>query len=51
MFEAQNNDSIIKIRNLNKWYEAFHVLRGIDLDVANGEKIVICGPRDQASPP
>ncbi len=44
MFEAQNNDSIIKIRNLNKWYEAFHVLRGIDLDVANGEKIVICGP-------
>lgn len=44
MFEAQKNDSIIKISNLNKWYDTFHVLRGIDLEVANGEKIVICGP-------
>ena len=34
----------IRIRGLNKWYGAFHVLRNIDLDVARGEKIVICGP-------
>jgi general L-amino acid transport system ATP-binding protein len=38
------NDVIIKIRGLNKWYGDLHVLRGIDLDVANGERIVICGP-------
>ena len=29
---------------VNKWYGAFHALRDIDLDVARGEKIVICGP-------
>ena len=36
---------IIQFRKLNKWYgNAFHVLRDIDLDVARGERIVICGP-------
>lgn len=35
---------IFQIRQLNKWYGNFHVLRDIDLDVAQGEKIVICGP-------
>ena len=28
----------------NKWFGSFHVLRDIDLDVARGERIVICGP-------
>ena len=38
-------DSIIKFDKVNKWYgNAFHVLRDIDLDVARGERIVICGP-------
>ncbi|MEO0729357.1 MAG: amino acid ABC transporter ATP-binding protein [Pseudomonadota bacterium] len=32
------------MRGVNKWYGDFHVLRDIDLDVANQEKIVICGP-------
>ncbi len=35
---------IVQIRQLNKWYGNFHVLRDIDLDLAQGEKIVICGP-------
>ncbi len=35
---------IIQIRNLDKWFGDFHVLRNINLDVAQGEKIVICGP-------
>ena len=35
---------MIQIRNLNKWYGEFHVLRGIDLTVKLGDKIVICGP-------
>ncbi len=34
----------IEIRNMNKWYGQFHVLRDINLDVARKEKIVICGP-------
>jgi general L-amino acid transport system ATP-binding protein len=36
--------TIITCRNVNKWYDDFHVLRGIDLEVAKGEKIVILGP-------
>jgi len=34
----------IDIRGLNKWYGEFHVLKNIDLTVARGEKIVVCGP-------
>jgi general L-amino acid transport system ATP-binding protein len=29
---------------LNKWYGQFHVLKNVNLNVAKGEKIVICGP-------
>jgi general L-amino acid transport system ATP-binding protein len=35
---------IVGINGLNKWYGDFHVLRDINLDVAKGERIVICGP-------
>ncbi|WP_027350085.1 amino acid ABC transporter ATP-binding protein [Halotalea alkalilenta] len=35
---------MIEITRLNKWYGDFHVLRDIDLTVAKGERIVICGP-------
>jgi general L-amino acid transport system ATP-binding protein len=36
---------IISFDKVNKWYgNDFHVLRDIDLDVAKGERIVICGP-------
>jgi ABC-type polar amino acid transport system ATPase subunit len=34
----------VRIAGLHKWYGAFHALRGIDLQVARGERIVICGP-------
>jgi general L-amino acid transport system ATP-binding protein len=37
-------NSIVSIAGLNKWYGDFHVLRDINLDVAKGERIVICGP-------
>jgi general L-amino acid transport system ATP-binding protein len=39
-----SNESIVSIAGLNKWFGDFHVLRDIDLDVARGERIVICGP-------
>ncbi len=35
---------IVDIRNLNKWYEDYHALRDINLSVAPGERVVICGP-------
>ena len=37
-------NSIVNVAALNKWYGDFHVLRDINLDVAKGERIVICGP-------
>ena len=38
-------DPIVHFDKLNKWYsDSFHVLRDIDLAVAPGERIVICGP-------
>jgi general L-amino acid transport system ATP-binding protein len=35
---------IVLMQQVNKWYGEFHVLKNINLDVASGEKIVICGP-------
>jgi general L-amino acid transport system ATP-binding protein len=38
-------EPIISFDKVNKWYgNDFHVLRDIDLSVAKGERIVICGP-------
>jgi len=37
-------DAIIKMQHVNKWFGQFHVLRDINLDVAPGERIVVCGP-------
>jgi general L-amino acid transport system ATP-binding protein len=36
--------SVITLKGVNKWYGQFHVLSNINLDVKEGEKIVICGP-------
>jgi len=38
------SEPIISFEKVSKWYGDFHVLRDIDLDVAKGERIVICGP-------
>ena len=37
-------EPIIEFSKVNKWYGQFHVLRDVDLNVAKGERIVICGP-------
>src|SRR6478735_12122717 len=34
----------VEVLGLHKWYGEFHVLRDINLKVARGERIVICGP-------
>lgn len=35
---------IVEISGLEKWFGTLHVLRGIDLEVAPGEKLVVIGP-------
>ena len=37
-------DPVIKIQDVSKWFGTFQVLKGIDLEIMKGEKIVICGP-------
>jgi general L-amino acid transport system ATP-binding protein len=38
------NEIAIEIIGLDKWFGSFHVLRGLDLQVMRGERVVICGP-------
>ncbi len=50
--QSQNNSSnmqvsdevVINIKDMNKWYGNFHVLKDINLTVNRGERIVVCGP-------
>ncbi len=35
---------MIQIKGMQKWYGSFHVLRDINLEVYEGERIVVCGP-------
>jgi len=38
------NDPIILCQGVHKWFDDFHVLKGIDMQVKQGEVIVIFGP-------
>lgn len=49
MYDSDNltlkdENEIISIKGMNKWYGNFHVLKDINLSVKKGERIVICGP-------
>jgi general L-amino acid transport system ATP-binding protein len=35
---------MINLEKVNKWYGAHHVLKDVDLSVARGERVVVCGP-------
>jgi polar amino acid transport system ATP-binding protein len=35
---------MVEFRNVNKWFGSLHVLKDIDLRIAAGEVIVVCGP-------
>ncbi|HJP06421.1 MAG TPA: amino acid ABC transporter ATP-binding protein [Arenicellales bacterium] len=35
---------MITIKGMHKWFDDFHVLKNINLEVSRGERIVICGP-------
>jgi len=38
------SEKIIHMQNVNKWFDDFHVLKDINLDVESKQKIVVCGP-------
>ncbi|AHJ12870.1 amino acid ABC transporter ATP-binding protein [Sulfurospirillum multivorans] len=40
----KDRKEIIEIKNLNKWYGDFHVLKDVNLTINKGEIIVVCGP-------
>ncbi|PIE56522.1 MAG: ABC transporter ATP-binding protein [Desulfobulbus propionicus] len=42
--QPEQDDIIIHIRGMHKWYGEFHVLKDINLDVSRQERIVVCGP-------
>ncbi|MFT5045901.1 MAG: general L-amino acid transport system ATP-binding protein [Porticoccaceae bacterium] len=39
-----NTVTAVTMESVNKWFGEFHVLKDINLTVADGEKVVICGP-------
>jgi len=42
--QPPQDDPIIRISQMHKWYGDFHVLKDINLEVQRGERIIICGP-------
>ena len=38
------SDKIIEMKNVNKWFGDFQVLKDVNLDVKQKQKIVVCGP-------
>ena len=41
---AKRSQIVIRIEDMHKWYGQFHALKAINLEVTQGERIVICGP-------
>jgi ABC-type polar amino acid transport system ATPase subunit len=41
---SDSNGTIVRMQGINKWYGTYHALRDVDVQVAPGERIVICGP-------
>ncbi|WP_435235222.1 amino acid ABC transporter ATP-binding protein [Psychromonas sp. PT13] len=37
-------ENMIVMKKVNKWYGDFHVLKDVNLEIKKGEKVVICGP-------
>ncbi|WP_207537939.1 amino acid ABC transporter ATP-binding protein [Sabulicella rubraurantiaca] len=39
-----NAPPAISLERVNKWFGSLHVLRDVNLSVAHGERVVVCGP-------
>src|SRR5690606_25663598 len=45
MSSDKNSDAIaVSMEHVEKWYGSFHALKDVNLQVATGERIVVCGP-------
>ena len=44
MSSSKNGAPSIILRDVNKWYGEFHVLKNINLEVMKSQKVVVCGP-------
>jgi general L-amino acid transport system ATP-binding protein len=42
--EPETSRPMIELRDVNKWFGDFHVLRDVNLTVRRGERVVVCGP-------
>ena len=39
-----DNQPIIEVRNLDKFYGKFHALKDVSISIRQGERVVVCGP-------
>ena len=37
-------NEMIRFENVHKWFKDLHVIDGVNLDIAKGEVVVVCGP-------
>ena len=44
LFSSATFRNVIEFRNVNKWFGALQVLKNVNLKVAGGEVVVVCGP-------
>jgi general L-amino acid transport system ATP-binding protein len=44
MQDTGERDIMIRLEQVNKWFDDFHVLKNVELTVRQGERVVICGP-------
>lgn len=42
--ELLSREVMVELRGVHKWFGDLHVLKGINLKVLQGERIIICGP-------
>ena len=41
---ANSRQLAVELCGVHKWYDKFHVLKNINLEVSEGQRLVICGP-------
>ena len=39
-------NEMIRFENVHKWFKDLHVINGVNLNIAKGEVVVMCGPSD-----
>jgi len=42
--QLAKKNTVLKFKNVNKWFKELHVLSDINLEVKKGEVVVVCGP-------